>query len=343
MTPDKKVFLGLGNIAGIFTSLKKGFEQNGISADFYSLNEHIFGYKTDKVIAYSENFLLRKLQKFYLLIKLLIKYNYFVFDSTGSLLPDNKDIKLFRLFGKKTMVIFTGCDIRLPEKVEKFKWNPCRDCKNSYKNFVGCVLEVKPQKIRNIEDKFELIVSAEEAAGSLSREYTSTLFPVDIEKFKYTGTSPGQKLKILHAPSHPEYKGTKYVIEAIEKLKKNYHFEFSIVQDVKAEELYNEIERADLIIDQMLVGFYGLFSIESMAMGKPVVCYIRQDILQSSPPDIPVINANPDTLYEVLKGILDAPDKLREIGKRSREYAEKYHDSKIIARQYYELFEKGKK
>ncbi len=339
MHSNKKVFLGLENIAGIFTSLNKGFEQNGITADFYSLNEHKFGYKTDKVIKYSGNTIIRKVQKVILLTKLLFKYNYFIFDSTGSLLPNFKDINLFRFFGRKTMVIFTGCDIRLPEKVEKFKWNPCRNCSDDYKNFVSCVLETKPDKIRKIEDKFDILLSAEEAAGSLGRKYTETLFPIDIEKFTYFGSNPIGKLKILHAPSNQEYKGTKFILEAIEKLKSEFEFEFNVINNVKAEELYKEIEKSDLIIDQMLVGFYGLFSIESMAMGKPVVCYIREDIANRSPKDMPVINANPDTLFNVLKEILMNPGKLPEIGKRSREYAENYHDAKIIAKQYFELLE----
>ncbi len=339
MQPKQKVFLGLGNIAGIFTSLKKGFEQNDISADFYSLNEHIYGYKTDKIIKYSDNSFVRKLQKFYLLIKLILKYDYFIFDSTGTLLPNYKDIKLFRFFGKKTMVIFTGCDIRLPEKVQKYKWNPCRNCTDYYKNFVGCVLETKSQKIKEIENKFDIIVSTEEAAGSLNRNYSATLFPVDIEKFKYIGTNPEKRLKILHAPSNPEYKGTKYIIDAINRLKLEFDFEFNIIKDVKAEELYLEVVKTDLVIDQMLVGFYGLFTIESMALGKPVICYIREDIKDNSPEEIPVINANPDTLYTVLKEILLSPEKLNSIGRRSREYAEKHHNSKIIAKKYYELLE----
>lgn len=337
MHSKKKVFLGLENTAGIFTSLKKGFEQIGIQSDFYSLNEHIFGYKTDKIIKYSENSFLRKLQKFFLIIKLLLKYDYFIFDSSGSLFPEFKDVKLFRKFGKRTMVIFTGCDIRLPEKVEQYKWNPCRDCTDDYKNFVGCRLNSKPAKINNIEINFDILVSAEEAAGSLNKKYYPTLFPVDISKFSFTGSNPGKILKIIHAPSNEEYKGTKYILRTVEQLKKEFEFDFRVVSDIKAEDLYREIKNSDLVIDQMLVGFYGLLSIESMAMGKPVVCYIREDIIRNSPADMPVFNANPDTLYDVLKKILDNPELLNSAGEKSRIYAEKYHDAKLIASNYYSL------
>ncbi len=339
MHSKKKVFLGLENIAGIFTSLKKGFEQNGIKADFYSLNEHIFGYKTDKIINYSENSFLRKLQKFFLILKLLFKYDYFIYDSSGSLFPGFKDVKIFRKFGKKTMVIFTGCDIRLPEKVKQFKWNPCRDCTDDYKNFVGCVLNTKPDKINNIENNFDILVSAEEAAGSLSRKYYPTLFPVDISNFNYIGSNPGKKLRILHAPSNEDYKGTRYILKTIQQLKKEFEFDFRVVSDVKAEDLYLEIENSDLVIDQMLVGFYGLLSIESMAMGKPVVCYIREDIMANSPADMPVFNADPDSLYDVLKKILQNPGLLKKAGESSRAYIEKYHDAKLIASNYYSLLE----
>lgn len=341
MHSNKKVFLGLENIAGIFTSLKKGFEQNGIFADFYSLNEHIFGYETDRIIVYSDNSIIRKFQKLLLITKLLFRYKYFIFDSTGTLFPDFRDIRFFRFFGKKTMVIFTGCDIRLPEKVEKYKWNPCRNCPDEYKKFTGCVIETKPGKIREIEKNFDVLLSAEEAAGSLNKEYHAALFPVDAEKFAYTGVNPSRRLRILHAPSNPEYKGTKYITAAIEKLKTEFDFEFKVVNNIKAEELYKEIEAADIVIDQMLVGFYGLLSIESMAMGKPVVCYIREDIASCSPAEMPVINANPDNIYDVLKEVLRNPAKLIEIGIRSREYVEKYHSAKIIAKQYYELLERN--
>lgn len=339
MRSNKKVFLGLNNIAGIFTSLKKGFEQIGVKADFYSFDEHVFGYKTDKIIRYSGNNIIRKFQKFFLIAKLIFKYDYFIFDSSGSLLPGFKDIKLFRKFGKKTMVIFTGCDIRLPEKVERFKWNPCRECTVEYKNFVGCVLSTKSSAIAEIENNFDIRVSPREAAGSLGKSYTETLFPIDISVFQDTLIKKNDKLRIIHAPSNPEYKGTKYILDAVKKLKKEFDFEFNIIKDVKAEELYSEIQKSDLVIDQMLVGFYGLLSIESMAMGKPVVCYIRQDIAESSPAEMPVINADPDSLYDVLKNILMNPEKLISAGEKSRLYAEKYHNSAVIAQKYFDLLE----
>ncbi len=332
MNNTTRVFLGLGNTAGIFTSLKKGFLEIGIQADFYSFHPHVFGYKNDRFISYSSNGFVRKFQKIVLLFKLISKYKYFIFDTSSTLLPNYNDIGIFRFFGKKTMVICTGCDIRIPEKVFGYKWNPCKDCSNEYKKFVGCEPASKPVKLKKLEDTFDFRVSAEEAASGLTKKYYPILFPVDLAEFPVEMNKPNRKIKIVHAPTNEIYKGTKYIIEAIGKLKRDFDFEFKILSGLKIGDLRKEISNCDLVIDQMLVGFYGLLSIESMAMYKPIICYIREDIWKNLKHTCPVYNANPDNIYGVLKSILKAPEQLVEAGIKSRRYVEKYHDAAIVAK-----------
>src|SRR5258706_12857265 len=127
MKSRPRVFLGLENIAGIITSLKKGFEELGIEADFYSITAHLFNYKSDKTLKYYRNPILRKFQKTLLILKMLLRYDYFIFDAEGTLLPKFRDVKIFKKFGKKCIVIFTGCDVRMPEFVAGFKWNCCNE------------------------------------------------------------------------------------------------------------------------------------------------------------------------------------------------------------------------
>lgn len=336
----RKIFLGLNNTAGICTRFKEGFAQNGIEADFYSYKEHIFGYKTDKIIKYSSSRFIARLQKAWLILKLLLNYKYFIFDTASTLLPDYKDVKIFRFFGKKTMMIFTGCDIRMPEIVSQFKWNPCRDCDDDYKKYVGCVIETKKQMIRKAEENFDFITAPMEASGYLEREFVRAYFPVNVDIFppaEYVKTTLNKKLRLLHAPSNKVYKGTKYIIEAIERLKKDYDFEFIQVTNISITGLYNEIKKSDLIIDQMLTGIYGLFTIESMAMFRPVVCYVRHDSWQYISKECPIYNTDADGLYAALKQILDNPEQLIDAGNRSREFAEKFHSAKVITKSLYDI------
>ena len=42
--------------------------------------------------------------------------------------------------------------------------------------------------------------------------------------------------------------------------------------------MLKEINNADLIVDQLIIGWYAMFAIESMALEKPVICYLREDL-----------------------------------------------------------------
>lgn len=145
------------------------------------------------------------------------------------------------------------------------------------------------------------------------------------------------QLHIVHAPSHRGVKGTKYINSAIERLKnEGYDFRYTMVEgqsNVDARKIY---ETADILIDQVLAGFYGALAVELMALGKPVICYLREEDMHFLPPgmrdDMPIINARPDNIYDVLKEMLtDRKHELQSIGVRSRAYVEKWHDPIKIA------------
>ncbi len=340
----KRVFIGVSNVAGVSSRLKKGFDEIGVESNFYSFDKHVFGYKSDKIITYSKNSLIRKFQKVFLLAKLILKYKYFIYVHTQSILPGFRDVKLFRFFGKKTMMVFTGCDVRIPEKVEKYKWNTCVNCSIEYQEFVGCNIPRKLKMTIEIEKLFDLISCPMEAGGALTRPFYPGYFPVDLTRFpkeQFENYQYHTPIRILHAPTHETYKGSKYIYSAIEKLKAKYdgQFTFKVIKNLDINDFYEEIGNSDLVIDQMLLGSYGFVSIEAMAMYKPVITYMREDIWDRVKSDCPIINANADSLYEVLENIILDPEQLKDISIKSREYVESFWEEKKVARDYYSLFE----
>lgn len=342
MAKDKKIFIGLVNTAGVCSRLKHGFDSIGVKSRFYSFDKHIYKYNSDKIINYSGIRLVRIFQKMALMLELIISYDYFIFVTPNSILPNFRDIKILKFFGKKTMMIFTGCDVRIPEKVAQFKWNPCSNCTQEYQDFVGCRIDYKLRITKQIEELFDIISCPMEASGNLTKKSYPGFFPVDLSKFpdeKFRDYSFNKTLKILHAPTNETYKGSKYIYETVEKLKQKYNFEFKVCKNISIEELYKEMANSDIIIDQMLLGGYGFVSIEAMAMYKPVITYFRDEIWDIIKDDCPVYNANPDTLYDVLESIIKNPRQLYEAGKKSRQFVEKYWEEKKVAEEYYQLFQ----
>jgi len=143
---------------------------------------------------------------------------------------------------------------------------------------------------------------------------------------------------VLHAPTNRQAKGTEFIISAVKRLQEEgITLHFKLVEGMthsQAVQLYRE---ADLVVDQLLVGWYGNFAAEVMAMGKPVICYIREEDLRLIPPqmaaDLPVIMASPTSIYSVLKDcITGSRDELAHRGRASREFVKKWHDPLLIAK-----------
>ncbi len=101
---------------------------------------------------------------------------------------------------------------------------------------------------------------------------------------------------------------------------------------VSHEEVVTLMRSADVVVDQLIGGNIGLTALEAMALGKPVVSYVRDPArFLADPESCPVINANPDTLHDVLRGLVEDPSGLPALGRASREYVERHHSIPAFA------------
>jgi len=143
---------------------------------------------------------------------------------------------------------------------------------------------------------------------------------------------------VVHAPSNREKKGTRYVIEACGQL----DVELDIVEGVPHEEARDRYRRADIVIDQLNAGWHGVFALESMALGKPVVTYLKPDVVERSAEGygirIPIVPATKETLVDALRPLVAQPARRKEIGAASRAYVEQVHDVDRIADRLIDLY-----
>lgn len=102
--------------------------------------------------------------------------------------------------------------------------------------------------------------------------------------------------------------------------------------------------QADIVVDMLTFGFFGANIREAMMLGIPTVCYLRPEWLEEMRKEIPdyvdelpVVSATPDTVEEILRDLINDKEKRDEIGRKSREFAVKWHGSEIAAR-YFDRF-----
>jgi glycosyltransferase involved in cell wall biosynthesis len=143
---------------------------------------------------------------------------------------------------------------------------------------------------------------------------------------------------VIHSPSAPVAKGTKYVLQAVENLKSKYDFDFKFVQNLERREALKIMSECDVYVDQLILGAHGYAAVEAMAFGKPVVCYINPVAGKDYPADLPIVNSNPDNIEEKLENLITDAQLRHETGRKSREYVEKYHDDRKIARELTEIY-----
>ncbi len=170
-------------------------------------------------------------------------------------------------------------------------------------------------------------------------------FSIDTELWKpvpETGRQrprdPIQRLVILHAPNHRALKGSAYFEQAVKELKdEGFEVELKVVEKVPNNEMRALMRSADVVADQLVIGWYAMFAMEAMALGKPVLCYLREDLKRFyidagliSRGEIPIVECSPTKVKEVIKGLVMDREALDEIGKRSRAFIEKHHSLESV-------------
>lgn len=144
-------------------------------------------------------------------------------------------------------------------------------------------------------------------------------------------------LRIGHAPTHRGVKGTVHILDAAEELRRRGHeFELVVIEGLSNRDAKVVYEQVDVLVDQLYAGWYGGLAVELMALGKPVVAYIRDTDLARIPKgmraDLPLVRADPSSIVNVLESLITRPrSDLVVLGKRSRAYVERWHDPVAIA------------
>lgn len=130
-------------------------------------------------------------------------------------------------------------------------------------------------------------------------------------------------------------KGSPYVVAAIEKLKNEGHpVEYFFVNDAESWHMRFYQAQADIIVEQLLYGWWGSTGVEAMALGKPVVCYLRpawkEHFLRKFPEYdmLPIIEADTATIYDALKKLVTDAAYRHQKAKESREFAQKRFDKR---------------
>lgn len=265
------------------------------------------------------------------------KYDIFHFHFGETFLPDKSDLEILKRAGKKMVVHHHGSDVRLLSKAKQL--NP----------YVRVKPEWTEEKIHKnlsilssyIDHAFVQDYELEVYIKDYYKDVHVIPHTIDLNQFQTSFPEANTSPLIVHAPTLRDLKGTEFIINAVEKLKQEgISLNFQLIEGMPFDKTQKLLSQADIVIDQLRIGACGYITTEAMAYGKPVICYIRQDLIDKYPPGFPVVNANPDSITSILRKLISQPNSWKELGKQGRSYVERHHSTDKVGEAYIEVYKK---
>jgi len=317
----------------------------GCESDVVVYAKNYLGYASDQVVFKTGQ---NKFSKLYSAAKFFTyavhHYDVFHFNGGRSLI-DHKywhihhwDLPLLKALGKKIFMTYQGCDARQKDITKsRYTHAACHECTQ---RACGPQFDHWRRKRINIVEHYadHIFVLNPDLLAFVVKATWLPYAGLDLKNIPQRTVSTAtdlQPLHILHAPTNQSIKGTHYVVQAVTLLQKQgVPVELHLISGQTHDKVLAKIPTADLVIDQLLIGFYGSFAIEAMAHEIPVMCYLReQDLLQCkiSYAGIPIISVTPEQLADKILYYSRNKPLLADIGKQSRHYVEKIHDPLKVA------------
>ena len=112
--------------------------------------------------------------------------------------------------------------------------------------------------------------------------------------------------RVLHRPgsSNPHVKGTSHIMPVLERFEAEGRIEIVRAGVIPHREMPSLYREADIVVDQLRIGAYGVTAVEAMAAARLVVAHVSSEARRELGDNVPVVEATPDTFADVMHEIL---------------------------------------
>jgi hypothetical protein len=361
-----RVFIGLTEVAGYFSSLRRGLEEAGIPATFIDESQDPFAYagasrpfpslnrsalrgrrlladpstgaakRAQLTVAAT---LLRGLRGAYrvgLLVWAVARHDVFVFGGEQSFLPGHIDLALLRLLRKRVIWIFTGSDHRPPYLNGRYL--RAAAAAGNYR-----ALAIRTSTVRRRIAKVErhAVTIGHKASAQFHTRPFINVQCIGVPLWRDlpgVESSPSKAVRVLHAPSDPISKGTDDVRRAIGAIRdRGYEIDYTEIIGRPNSEVLKAIAATDLVVDEVFSDSpIATLGAEAALLGKPtVVCgYYAATLAQESRADEvpPTRFCLPEQLEDAIEDLVADAAAREELGRQARAFVRDRWDLPAIAR-----------
>jgi hypothetical protein len=336
------------SVTGNAYGLSRGERAIGLASDCLVTDGNPCGYPADRELRFragngratvAANYLRLGVE----MARLVSTYDVFCCNFGQSLLPSLADLPLYAARGR-LFVTFNGCDARQRDRV--LATDPVSACASPFCYGGLCLDGAHDRAVReriaqvdaHADGIFALTPDLLRFLPARAQYLPQTIPTWDRLRPVYLEEVP-ERIVIAHAPSDRGAKGTTSVLQALYDLEDEFpdRVEVLLIEGVSNGEALTMLSRAHLLVDQVLIGWYGAVAVEAMRMGIPVLAYLSEIALAHAPREMAgecrdaVVSADPEALPRTLAGIVDDPDRLLDLSDRAQVYVNRWHNPVAVA------------
>ena len=285
------------NTAGVPWANTQALRRRGVDARLVVFERYRLHPEADESLELAGGLARRQARQWAAFARLLPRTDVFHFHFGLTLVPKKVQFPLLRAARKKSVMHYLGSDIR-GKTPAQLAWGKAANAQ-----VVGSY------------DAIRWVPEAEVIPPG-----------VDLARIEPARPSDRTRPLVVHAPSSRRRKGTEHVLAAIDGLEAD----LELVEGLHHDEAFERYRAADIVVDQLNAGWYGLFAIEAMALGKPVVTFLHDEAVRRTEAAfgarVPIVSATAESLREALRPLVADTARRRELGAASRAYVERVHD-----------------
>jgi glycosyltransferase involved in cell wall biosynthesis len=341
-----KVLHAAAEIAGQASILCRALRDRGIDATALAYNAEYPAYPTDILVPHDGKPAVPRLLGYLATAaRFLGRYDVVHVHFGRSLVPPwNLDLPVHRALGTKLVFHFHGCDVRNRALMldRHAQAAACAECDPF------CV----PGRQRRVIEQsrtygFRTFVSTPDLLESVPH---AEHLPVALDVAGWTAGAEaaavpaardGDRVVVLHVPTNRLIKGTRWIEAGLAGAgEHDPRIVFRLLEQAPWHAVREAMAAADIVVDQVFLGWYGLVAVEAMALGRPVVGFIRPDFEPlAASLGLPLVRATRDDVGEVVAALAADPARRAALGEAGRAYAARVHDAKVVAARLAETYQ----
>jgi len=332
MAARPKILHTPADVGGHAYGLSRAERELGYESDVVVISSGPFGYGFDRNLDAGVSYPIwkRLVRRASFLAHAAREYDVFHFNFGQTLLTVRQlghvfdELAFLKRRGKTVFVTYQGCDVRPKAAC------PCRQA--------HCYAEDRYRQpaahraLRFADRVFYLNPDLRHwLPGATFTPYAS----VDAREIEVTPEPSGDETVVVHAPTDIDIKGTSFVVAAVERLRsEGVPVRLDLVTGSSHDHVLERIRAGHVLIDQLLLGWYGAVAVEAMAIGRPVLCYVREDAPEDNPfgAELPIMRTNPETLVENLRRLITDAGLRARLATDGRLFVASRHDPQEVAK-----------